>query len=67
MTAFKRKEHEMDIVLRGFNLSNETSSSLSIEVPNYKGIRGTLIEEVSDKEFTNTLTPAEIHTTIWSK
>ena len=67
MTAFKRKEHEMDIVLRGFNLSNETSSNLSIEVPNYKGIRGTLIEEVSDKEFTNTLTPAEIHTTIWSK
>ncbi len=67
MTALKRKEHEMDIVLRGFNLSNETSSSLSIEVPNYKGIRGTLIEEVSDKEFTNTLTPAEIHTTIWSK
>ena len=67
MTALKRKEHEMDIVLRGFNLSNETSSNLSIEVPNYKGIRGTLIEEVSDKEFTNTLTPAEIHTTIWSK
>ncbi|WP_288394178.1 alpha-mannosidase [uncultured Vagococcus sp.] len=67
MTALKRKEHEMDIVLRGFNLSNETSSSLSIEVPNYKGIRGTLIEGVSDKEFTNTLTPAEIHTTIWSK
>lgn len=67
MTALKRKEHEMDIVLRGYNLSNETSSNLSIEVPNYKGIRGTLIEEVSDKEFTNTLTPAEIHTTIWSK
>ncbi|MBO0436392.1 alpha-mannosidase [Vagococcus fluvialis] len=67
MTALKRKEHEMDIVLRGYNLSNETSSNLSIEFPNYKGIRGTLIEEVSDKEFTNTLTPAEIHTTIWSK
>ena len=67
LTAFKRKENEMDIVLRGYNLSNDTSSSLSIGVPNYKGIRGTLIEETSEKEFTNTLTPAEIHTTIWSK
>ena len=67
LTALKRKENEMDIILRGYNLSNDTSSSLSIEVPNYKGIRGTLIEEKSDKEFTNTLSPAEIHTTIWSK
>ncbi|MDF0479375.1 alpha-mannosidase [Vagococcus sp. PNs007] len=67
LTTCKRKEHEMAIILRGYNLSNTDDCALDIKVPGYTGIRSTLIEDESDKEFTDTLTAAEIHTTRWSK
>lgn len=67
MTAFKRKEHQSEIITRGYNLSNTTEAPLDIQIPGYQKARCTLIEELHEKPLSTVLAPGEINSLLWTK
>lgn len=67
LTTMKRKEHQSEVIVRGYNLSNTVSYPLALTIKGYSPERATLIETLSEKKLTNTLASAEIHSTIWKK
>ncbi|HCZ39938.1 alpha-mannosidase [Brochothrix thermosphacta] len=67
LTALKRKEHQTEIVTRGFNLSNTAAAPLEIKISGYTPTRCTLIETPHEKPLSAILEPAEINSLLWTK
>lgn len=66
MTSLKRKEHEIDPILRVYNMSSEKSSLLSVSMPNHTVFKSDVLER-NRGNFDGTLKPAEILTLRFKK
>lgn len=68
LTALKRQEFGEDIITRGFNLSNQTSSTLNLEINEYTPFEANMIEEFKENtSVSTTIEPAKIQTLRWKK
>lgn len=62
VTALKRKEAASDLILRAFNLSNESKDEMSVSKEGYQVFKTDLIETLLDESYTSELQAGEIKT-----
>ncbi|WP_326716658.1 alpha-mannosidase [Vagococcus jeotgali] len=68
LTAIKRQENGVDIITRGFNLSNTETCDVNIDIPGYTAHEANMIEEFKEETpVETTLIPAKIQTLRWTK
>lgn len=62
VTALKRREHEEDVIVRLFNMSNKHASKVEISKENFTSYASDLIETVNNEAYDQNLKRGEIKT-----